>query len=140
MGAASVPGVILMILLVPINTYTSLLQGRYWAELGKHTASRVSVITEILNHIKVLKLYAWEQCFMDKVSALRDKEIDILTWLINSSVVNAFMHNSSKIVVSILSFTAFTLISNHNILDPNKAFVSLSLFTIIGWVLLLTSC
>ncbi|CAG2105945.1 unnamed protein product [Medioppia subpectinata] len=121
LGAASLPGVIFILVIVPINTYMNAIQGRLWAELGKHTASRVSAITEILNHIKVLKLYAWEQCFIDKVLALRDRELGVLTRIIKLTTWNAFMHNSCGIVVSILSFTTFTLISDHNILDPNKA-------------------
>ena len=39
---------------------------------------RVRVITEILGGIKVLKLYAWEGSFTDKIDALRDKEIRYL--------------------------------------------------------------
>ena len=39
---------------------------------------RVRVITEILGGIKVLKLYAWEGSFTDKIDTLRDKEIRYL--------------------------------------------------------------
>ncbi|CAG2115776.1 unnamed protein product, partial [Medioppia subpectinata] len=132
LGAASLAGVILMVILVPINTFHTSISNRMWAELQKRAAGRVSAITEILNHIKVLKLYAWEQCFIDKVSALRASEVDMLDQAIKSSIWTSFMFNSSGILVSLLSFTTFTLISDHNILDANKAFVSLSLFTIMG--------
>ena len=39
---------------------------------------RVRVITEILGGIKVLKLYAWEGSFTQKIDGLRDKEIRYL--------------------------------------------------------------
>ena len=39
---------------------------------------RVRVITEILGGIKVLKLYAWEGSFTQKIDRLRDKEIRYL--------------------------------------------------------------
>ncbi|CAG2106882.1 unnamed protein product, partial [Medioppia subpectinata] len=87
LGAASLTGVIFMVVIVPINTYRNAIQGRLLAELQKLTACRVSVITEILNHIKVLKLYAWEQCFMDKVSTLRDREVEMLDRTIKTPIV-----------------------------------------------------
>ncbi|CAG2107792.1 unnamed protein product, partial [Medioppia subpectinata] len=87
LGAASLVGVIIIVIIVPINTYRTTIKSRLLAELQKLTARRVSVITEILNHIKALKLYAWEQCFMDKVSALRDREVKMLDQFLRTPIV-----------------------------------------------------
>ena len=35
-------------------------------------------MNEILNGVKVLKLYAWEEPFMKKVSDIRDEELSIM--------------------------------------------------------------
>ncbi|CAG2116411.1 unnamed protein product, partial [Medioppia subpectinata] len=102
LGAASLAGVIFMVIIVPINTYKTAIQGRLWTELRKLRGGRVSAITEILNHIKVLKLYAWEQCFIDKVTALRDREVDVLNQTFRSTVWTTFMFNSIGIVISII--------------------------------------
>lgn len=40
--------------------------------------SRIKLMNEILNGIKVLKLYAWENSFKDKVLAIRQKELNVL--------------------------------------------------------------
>lgn len=37
--------------------------------------TRIKLMNEILNGIKVLKLYAWENSFKDKVMAIRQKEL-----------------------------------------------------------------
>ena len=53
---------------------------------------RVRVITEILGGIKVLKLYAWEGSFTDKIDALRDKEIRYLKIMQVSEHSSLFVH------------------------------------------------
>ena len=35
------------------------------------------VMNEILNGIKILKLYAWEESFEDKVNVIRNREVCI---------------------------------------------------------------
>lgn len=40
--------------------------------------ARIKLMNEILNGIKVLKLYAWETSFRDKVLAIRQKELSVL--------------------------------------------------------------
>ena len=39
---------------------------------------RIKLMNEILNGMKVLKLYAWESSFMHQVEQIRDKEVGIL--------------------------------------------------------------
>lgn len=36
---------------------------------------RIKAITEVLNGIKVLKLYAWEESFEKQILAIREKEV-----------------------------------------------------------------
>ena len=44
----------------------------------QHKDARIKLMSEILNGIKVLKLYAWERSFQEKVLAIRQKELDVL--------------------------------------------------------------
>lgn len=44
----------------------------------QHKDARIKLMNEILNGIKVLKLYAWETSFRDKVLAIRQKELNVL--------------------------------------------------------------
>ena len=39
---------------------------------------RIKLTSEVLNGIKVLKLYAWEDSFGRRIQAIRDKEISNL--------------------------------------------------------------
>lgn len=44
----------------------------------KSKDNRIKLMNEILNGIKVLKLYAWELAFKDKVLAIRQEELKVL--------------------------------------------------------------
>lgn len=44
----------------------------------KSKDDRIKLMNEILNGIKVLKLYAWELAFREKVLEIRQKELKIL--------------------------------------------------------------
>lgn len=44
----------------------------------KSKDSRIKLMNEMLNSIKVLKLYAWELAFKEKVSEIRERELSVL--------------------------------------------------------------
>lgn len=44
----------------------------------KSKDNRIKLMNEILNGIKVLKLYAWELAFKDKVLAIRQEGLKVL--------------------------------------------------------------
>ena len=43
----------------------------------KEKDGRIKLMTEILNGMKVLKLYAWEESFQGQVLGIRDREVKI---------------------------------------------------------------
>jgi len=44
----------------------------------KEKDKRIKLMSEVLNGIKVLKLYAWEQSYSDIISGIRQKELVML--------------------------------------------------------------
>lgn len=44
----------------------------------KFKDSRIKLMSEILNGIKVLKLYAWEPSFLEQVEGIRQSELQLL--------------------------------------------------------------
>ena len=42
---------------------------------------RVKLLNEILSGIKVLKMYAWEKSFIQKIGDIRKIEVDALKWV-----------------------------------------------------------
>lgn len=96
---------------------------------------RIKCISELLNGIKVIKLNAWEESFQRDIVHIRHGE---LRNLINQALMRAitwFVFSMAPFLVSLVSFAAYVLLGNH--LDARKAFVSLALFNILRYALLM---
>uniref|UniRef100_A0A8C9ZU68 Multidrug resistance-associated protein 1 n=1 Tax=Sander lucioperca TaxID=283035 RepID=A0A8C9ZU68_SANLU len=121
LGPSVLAGVAVMVLMVPINAVAQM----------KSKDNRIKLMNEMLNGIKVLKLYAWELAFKDKVSEIRESELRVLKKAAYLGAVSTF----TWICVALSTFSVFVLIDEHNVLDAQKAFVSLALFNILRFPL-----
>lgn len=66
----------------------------------KSKDSRIKLMNEILNGIKVLKLYAWELAFKDKVLAIRREELKVLKKSAYLAAVGTFTWVCTPFLVS----------------------------------------
>lgn len=90
---------------------------------------RVKSMNEILNGMKVLKLYAWEPSFEQLILGTRGKEMVVLK---KAALLNAgtyFVWSLAPFLVSLASYITFVLLGGT--LDPNIVFVSVALFNIL---------
>ncbi|CAN7994936.1 unnamed protein product, partial [Ixodes hexagonus] len=101
----------------------------------KHKDERIKLMNEILGGMKVLKLYAWEQSFEKQVQDIRAREVANLRTMAYLSAVLSFLWNCAPFLVSLMSFMTYVLMSDEHVLDPQKAFVSLTLFNILRFPL-----
>ncbi|KAG8311147.1 Canalicular multispecific organic anion transporter 1 [Homalodisca vitripennis] len=83
----------------------------------------------------VLKLYAWEPSFEQQVLKIRDKEMKVLKQAAYLNACTSFIWSCAPFLVSLVTFAVYVLIDDQNILDSEKAFVSLSLFNILRFPL-----
>lgn len=132
LGVAAITGVIVMILMLPLNGYVANKLKYLQLKQMLKKDERVKSMNEILGGMKVLKLYAWEASFEAAVMKIRTKELQIIR---NAAVVNAyvfFIWNMIPFLVTIASFTTFVLVDpEKNQITPNTVFVSLSLFNLL---------
>jgi ATP-binding cassette subfamily C (CFTR/MRP) protein 1 len=102
---------------------------KYQYSQMKKKDERVRLITEILNGIKVLKLYGWEISFIGRIKEIRDEEVHELKIFQFLEASQFFAWTSAPLMVALASFATFVLIDPvNNILDSQTAFVSLTLF------------
>ncbi|VDK53733.1 unnamed protein product [Gongylonema pulchrum] len=89
---------------------------------------RAKICNEILNGIKVVKLYAWEPPMQETVEGIRQKELALVRKSgFTKAVIDSF-NAASPFFVALLTFATYTLTSSGHILTPQIAFVSLTLF------------
>ena len=75
LGISVLAGIGVMILTLPFNAYISSQLRRKQVLVMKEKDKRIRMMNEVLNGIKVLKLYAWENSFKDYVMSFRANEI-----------------------------------------------------------------
>ncbi|KAM9210176.1 multidrug resistance-associated protein 1 [Dugong dugon] len=135
LGPSVLAGVAVMILMVPINAVMAMKTKTYQVAHMKSKDSRIKLMNEILNGIKVLKLYAWELAFKDKVLAIRKEELKVLKKSAYLAAVGTFTWVCTPFLVALCTFAVYVTVDKNNILDAQKAFVSLALFNILRFPL-----
>jgi len=78
LGVATLAGLGVMILFVVFNGFMTNIIKRLQARLMIEKDKRNKLINELLNGIKVLKLYAWEIPFINVIYKIRELEIEAL--------------------------------------------------------------
>ncbi|KAF6122855.1 ATP binding cassette subfamily C member 1 [Phyllostomus discolor] len=135
LGPSVLAGVAVMILMVPLNAFMAMKTKTYQVAHMKSKDSRIKLMNEILNGIKVLKLYAWELAFKDKVLAIRQEELKVLKKSAYLAAVGTFTWVCTPFLVALCTFAVYVTTGEHNVLDAQKAFVSLALFNILRFPL-----
>ncbi|XP_057458600.1 ABC transporter C family member 12-like isoform X2 [Lotus japonicus] len=133
LGVASLLGSLMLVLIVPLQTFV-IGKTRMLSKEGlKQTDKRVGLMNEILAAMDTVKCYAWETSFQSRIQSIRDEE---LSWFRKAQLVyalNSFILNSMPVLVTVTTFGMFTLLGGE--LTPSRAFTSLSLFSVLRFPL-----
>ncbi|CAJ0581901.1 unnamed protein product, partial [Mesorhabditis spiculigera] len=128
MGPTAVSGIALMLLLIPFNYFTSVLIKKLQLKQLKVKDERAKICNEVLNGIKLVKLYAWEPVMLLRINKLREQEVNILRKANMTARLVDAINAASPYLVAMVTFTVFILSSEENILTPQIAFVALAIF------------
>ena len=132
LGPSALAGLAVMILLIPVNAWLSSRMKLYQIANMRNKDQRMKAMNEVLEGVKVLKLYAWEPSFEQQVNDIRDREVANLKQLSYLGAVQTFLFNATPFFVALASFATFVLSDPvNNILDAAVAFVSISYFNLI---------
>jgi ABC-type multidrug transport system fused ATPase/permease subunit len=74
-GIAGIIGVLCISLLVPLQIYIGKLNVKLRIKVGAFSDTRIKLTTEIVDGIRVLKMYGWELAYVDQIKEKRRKEM-----------------------------------------------------------------
>ncbi|KAJ8730882.1 hypothetical protein PYW08_002295 [Mythimna loreyi] len=135
LGPSVLAGLAVMIILIPVNGLIANRVKTLQIRLMKYKDERVKLMNEVLNGIKVLKMYAWEPSFEDQILKIRNKEMNVLKQTAYLNSATSFIWSCAPFLVSLMSFGCFVLVNDTEVLDSKRAFVALSLFNILRFPL-----
>ena len=105
-------GLAVMILMGPLNAIVARRMKGLQIEQMKNKDKRNKMMDEILNGIKIIKLYAWESSFRSKVDAIRAKEIAALKKIAYLNAGMTFLWVCAPTMVALASFATYVLGKN----------------------------
>ncbi|XP_075677558.1 ATP-binding cassette sub-family C member 3-like [Dermatophagoides pteronyssinus] len=133
LGYGSLAGLGVLLLLLLINTFIGARIRSLQTKLLEYKDRRMKSLTETLNGIRAIKLYAWEEFFHKRIDESRRLEYLNLRHQALYSTAIAFAFISAPFFIALSSFSLFLYINANTggHLDAQKAFVSLAIFNII---------
>ena len=134
-GLSMLAGVGAMIVMIPINGLIARIMKTLQIRQMKNKDARTRLMTEILNNMKSIKLYAWGSAFMENLSHIRnDLELNTLRKIGASQSFANFTWSSTPFFVSCSTFAVFVL-TNDKPLTTDLVFPALTLFNLLTFPL-----
>ncbi|KAK9459530.1 P-loop containing nucleoside triphosphate hydrolase protein [Lipomyces oligophaga] len=129
LGPSAIAGCLGMLTLLPINYKFSRTFGKIQKELLAITDRRIQKTNEILQSIKIIKFFAWEDRFRDQLQDVRNEELAKLRTRYLILATAAMVWFGFPTIITFMTFGFYTMIAK-NELTPSVAFSALSLFNI----------
>ncbi|KAJ1654449.1 hypothetical protein IWQ61_005620 [Dispira simplex] len=129
LGVASLVGFGFMALYLPLQTYLAKLLTKYRSHSVKLTDRRVRLTQELLQGIRVVKLYGWENCLLQRIYNLRKTECrEILKLMVTRGALFA----AGMVLPAFATiFSVITYVYMGHALEAGVIFASLALFNVL---------
>ncbi|OQV14982.1 Multidrug resistance-associated protein 1 [Hypsibius exemplaris] len=130
-GYAMFAGVAAIVITIPLNAYGFTKLRIYQdAQMVKKDV-RIKLMNEMLNGMKVLKLYAWEEAFEQEVLKIRNEELKLLKTAVRYGALSYVVYCMTPTLIVLATFATYVLMDPANVLTPKTAFGALALINIL---------
>ncbi|CAG8606010.1 17882_t:CDS:10 [Rhizophagus irregularis] len=134
LGIASIFAFITLIIILPINQFVSRHFTKSQNKLMKFRDNRVNLMNEILQGIRMIKLFAWEKKWRNKILDVRESELkELFKAFLCLSMYN-LIWMATPVLVTIVMFYVYTKVQG-NELTASIAFTSITIFNELRYVL-----
>lgn len=122
LGPSCFVGIASAMILIPMNIIIEQSSGHFQKKILGKRNERMNILTEFLQGIKVLKFYAWEEYFFEKIVSIRKTELSEIRKAEFLRMAFRFLFLSAFSMVLLITFSSFILMGNS--LDAKTVFVS----------------
>ncbi|KAG0196954.1 hypothetical protein BGX28_009530, partial [Mortierella sp. GBA30] len=129
MGPSALIGAAILLLVNPLQAWIMSKLAPIRKQASEFTDSRIRLTSEVLQGIKVIKFFAWEPSFLQKLSEIRKQELHNISRLLLIRGMVAATSASLPVFASALSFVVYASIGNK--LDADIIFPALAYFTLL---------
>ncbi|XP_005105556.2 canalicular multispecific organic anion transporter 2 [Aplysia californica] len=126
LGVGAFAGLTIMLLLLPVNSWVAARLLKIHGQRTELRDKRTKALTELLNGIKAIKLYAWEEPFIKKIKDIWNSEMALKSKIAITESGLTVISRAVPFLVRVCSFALFIYMNGQ--LQPSTAFVAISLF------------
>lgn len=132
---SAVPALVIILALFPVQIYLGRLKSKTGFEYTMITSRRLHIMSEILTAIKLIKFYAWEMPFFNRVVEIRKREMVLLKQNLIANAFNFMLVFCIPVLVSLFALLVYW--KTGNVIDPVIGFTVISVFNTLRYPLLM---
>ena len=121
--------VLLLVVVVPLQLYLANRFAHYRSKVAAITDQRVSLVSQAVYGARVMKMNGWEWQFLDRIQAIRKREVAQIQKANSLKAWNEALFFSTNVVVSVVIF--LTYIGLGGTLTPRSLFIVFNLVNIL---------
>lgn len=129
LGVSFLAGIGVFIVSLLVNISLSRWNAKQQVKYMKKQDARISVTTECLNNIKMIKLYSWVEIFRKLIAKKRGEELSMQLIRININMIIMASLYFFPIMLQVVSFTAY--IGSGHVIDLSLAITIITIFNIV---------
>ncbi|KAE8352161.1 ATP-dependent bile acid permease [Aspergillus coremiiformis] len=130
LGFSSFAGIVIMVFVLPVNLFIAKQFTKIQNQILASTDARIHATNEILQNIRIIKYFAWEQRFEDTVNEKRKAELKALRYRYIIWSTAATVWYGTPLIITFASFFLYTVVEQKK-LTPSIAFPALSMFSLL---------
>lgn len=130
LGYASIAGLAIMVILVPIKIIIARSFSKVQARIMRATDGRIQATNELLQSIRTIKYLAYEDRFIYDIHGKRSTELQELRYRFILWTLAVTVYNTTPVLITFFTFLIYTIVE-HRDLRPSVAFPALSLFALL---------
>ena len=130
LGWSAFVSFVVMAILIPVNFVFAWLFTKSYKLIMKAADGRINTTNEVLQNIKIIKYFAWEQRFFSNVNEKREEEIRALRFRFSVWASAVGVWNTVPLLITGFSFFIYTVVEGRP-LYPSIAFTAISLFNLL---------
>ncbi|PLW51514.1 hypothetical protein PCASD_00390 [Puccinia coronata f. sp. avenae] len=134
-GPSSLAGVSFVIMLLPLQVIAMTIMFSLRGSVSSWTDKRTRKIHEVLQGVKLVKLFGWEDAFLSIIDRFRIQELNFLYKALVVLAASLALANCYPLLGSVVAFVAYSA-TGHGAGNAEAVFTSLSLFKLLGIPLL----
>ncbi|KAG0307031.1 hypothetical protein BGZ98_001224 [Dissophora globulifera] len=127
-GWSSLVGMSILVFTIPLNKAVRKRYAKGQRELSSARDDRVTLMGELIAGIRMIKFFAWEMSFSEKILKAREIELKKLVNVYKNTILFQLVWFSSPLLVTLSSFFCYAKIQNGEF-TPAVAFTAMVLFT-----------